>query len=210
MDLNQNMTSLAARHQPRGRGAHVGDSLALCAVALLVPATAFAGEFQWTVQGFYVIDFLLLVGILVWGVRKPLKSYLEKRRSNVVAEIERAQQLKADAEALLSEYRAKLADLEAERKRILEDFVRAGERERERIMSEAHQAADRMVAETERRVEQEGKRLVALLEIEVIEAAMTAAEEQVKSRVNDDVDKRLVDDALRAIETSSGRLSAMQ
>ena len=174
------------------------------ALACLTPATALAAEghgFEWQVHGLYILDFLVLVGLLYWFGRKGVKSFLEERSRVIAHEITEAQKLREKAEAKLQEYEGRLAALEAERKRIVEAFVEDGERERDRIIREAEKSAEKMVRDAERRVTQETKRLEQALEREAIELAITMGESLVKSRLTAEAQGRIVGDYVAGLES---------
>jgi F-type H+-transporting ATPase subunit b len=183
--------------------------LGAVAVALAsAPHAAVAGGFSWTEQGFYILDFALLIGLIAYAIKGPLKEFLEKRRENVLREMEAAQKLRAEAEAKLREYEQRLAELDAERKKILDDFTAAAARDRDKLLAEAQKSADRIVRDAERRVEQESKRLYDLLEREVITASLVASEELVRARVNAATQQKLLDEAVGAVSKSGDKLAA--
>jgi ribonucleoside-diphosphate reductase alpha chain len=143
----------------------------LAAALVVAPSFALASEghgFVWSEHGLYILDFLILAGILYWFARKPIKAFLEERSRLVAHEILEARKLREAAAARLAEYETRLAALEAERTRILESFVEDGERERDRIIRDAEVATQKMVADAERRITQEARRLEQALEHEAV------------------------------------------
>lgn len=183
------------------------DLAALVPALVALPATALAaGGFEWKVHGFYIIDFLLFAGIIVYFVRKPLRSFLDNRRSELLSEIESARRLREEAAGKLADYERRLGELDAERARIVQGFVEAGERERDRILDEANRTADKIVTDAERRVVQESKRLIDLLEREAIELAVQMAETTVRQKMDAATQKKLVDESIQAIGTLKGRV----
>lgn len=176
----------------------------LFALALLTPATALAAGghgFEWSVHGLYIIDFLVLLALIVWVARRPMKAWLEERARQVQQEIEEARKLRVAAEERLTEYERRLAALEVEQKRILDDFVTAGERERDRIIREAEQTARKMVADAERRISQEGKRLQEALEHEAVDLAVSMSEAVIRQRLKPDVQQRMITDYIAGLES---------
>lgn len=181
------------------------------ALALLTPATALAAEghgFVWSEHGLYIIDFLVLVFIIVWFARKPMKGWLEERARLVQHEIEEARKLRLAAQERLQEYEKRLSALEEEQKKILGEFVAAGERERDRIIREAEQTALKMVADAERRIGQEGKRLQEALEHEAVELAIGMSETVIRQRLKPDVQQRMITDFIAGLESADSLGSA--
>lgn len=175
--------------------------------ALLLPSVALAGGFNFYEHGFYLIDFLILVGILLYALKKPIKAFLQNRHDTVVKELDEAKQLREAAKAKLDEYESRLADLEAEKQRIVAEFVQAGERERDRILSEANKAVVRIAADAERRAEQESKRLSEMLQNELIAQVVSTSEELVNQRMDASAQRRLVDESIAAIDDSKTELA---
>lgn len=180
----------------------------LAALALLSPATALAAEghgFVLSEHGFYILDFLVLIGLLVWFAKKPMKAWLEERAKQIQKEIDEARRMREAAEAKLREYEQKLSALEAEQKKILDAFVEAGEREKQRIVSEAESAANKMLADAERRIEQEAKRLQEALEHEAVDLAVGMSETVIRKRLEPTVQQRMVTDYIAGLEAMDGK-----
>jgi F-type H+-transporting ATPase subunit b len=176
----------------------------LAAALVVAPSFALASEghgFVWSEHGLYILDFLILAGILYWFARKPIKAFLEERSRLVAHEILEARKLREAAAARLAEYETRLAALEAERTRILESFVEDGERERDRIIRDAEVATQKMVADAERRITQEARRLEQALEHEAVELAVSMSETIVRERLRPDVQQRMIADYISGLET---------
>ncbi len=186
------------------------DALIVAIVALLaLPAMALAsGEFEFTIHGYYIIDFLVFVGVLVWVGRKPLAKMLDQRYKDVAREIEEARALKLAAQARYDEYAARTSALEHELRKIL-DEVREGTRaEVERILAEAEALVARMAAEEQVRISQESKRLRALLASETAELAVSLADANLRARLDEDGQNRLIDQSLVDLQRVSAEVQA--
>lgn len=81
------------------------------------------------------IAFLIFLGILFYvGAHKTIADTLDKRRARIQSELEEAARLKAEAVALLAEYRQKTANAEKEAAEIIE----SAKADAERLAAEAH------------------------------------------------------------------------
>ncbi|MBM4421397.1 MAG: ATP synthase F0 subunit B [Chloroflexi bacterium] len=122
-----------------------------------------------------VINAALLFGILYSVGKKPVLEALKKRKAEIVAGIDEASRMKAEAAARLAEYEAKLAGLDAEIERIRAEMREAVEAERRRILSEAKERRERMERDARILVEQELKAAREALVRETVASAMVSA-----------------------------------
>ncbi len=114
-------------------------------------------EANWTTFLLEAVNFLVLVWILKHFLYKPILGVIERRRAAIEATLEEANKTKADAEALDTQSRERLADLDrerqaardaldkeiaAERQRRMDELLAGleAERERARVLSERRTA----------------------------------------------------------------------
>jgi len=139
--------------------------------------------FQWGVEGWFILDFIIFVGILWYFGKGPVRKFVAQRHERVRADMEEATRLRDEAAAKLAEYDRLMKGLESEVARIREQFRQDGERERQRILAEAEQQASRMRAAAERHLEQETAKLAEELEHEVVAKLLAATEAKVKAQL---------------------------
>ncbi len=189
----------------RAMASAVGGALAL------LPAVAWAsggggtcsahdGCFEFQVHGYYIINFIVFVGLVVWFGKKGIVDALEKRYRDVAKEIETAQAAKAEAEAQLRDYEARMARLAEDNARLLAE-VRAGtDNEVANILAEARILVERAASDEKLRLEQESKRLRDQLKDETARIAVDLAEQIVRKRLDSKAQDRLVEAALADLE----------
>jgi len=178
----------------------VAVAAAALAAAPAVAGGGHDGSFEFKIHGFYIINFVVFVGLIAWFGRKPLRAALDKRYADVAKEIEAAQAARAQAEARLSEYKAKVAELAAENERLLAD-VRAGtDAEVARILADARAEVDRTARDAELRLDQESKKLRDQLHAEAARLAVAVADRLVRQQLDAAAQARLVDAALADLE----------
>lgn len=171
---------------------------ALCLA--MSPSVALAGGFKLEEHGYYIIDFLILFGVLYFFVRKPAREFLEKRHDAVAEEIKEASSLKKSAEERLGKYTKMLGDLDGEAKRLREEFVADGHRESARIAKEGASAAAKLAADAEVRLGQQGRMLTKEIEGEVALRAVELAEQKVQAKLTPAVQRALVDSYIADLE----------
>ena len=154
--------------------AHGGDHGELTVTGLLNDRV-----FQGT-----VINFLVLVGLLTWVIRKKGNPALAARRAAVEEELAEAQRLRAEAEKRHRETATRLEKLDQEMAQIRHDMVKAGEAERDRIVEQAEEKAARMRKDTSFLIEQQIKQLRKELTHQAANAAVFAAQELLQEKTS--------------------------
>ena len=182
-------------------------ALPVAMALLLSPALAFAGggSFTFTIHGYYLIDFAVFLAILIYFGRKPIAAALDGRYKTVVAEIEAAKEIRADAQARYEEYTARLDRLEMELAELIGDVRKGTEMECERILADAKATADRIASEEADRIAQEGKKIREELAAQAVDVALTLAAERIRAQMSDKTQAALVDSViaeLKATETA--------
>ena len=137
-----------AGHDEGGHDAHGGHG------ELTFMGVITSREFQGTIVNFVAL--LLLFG---WVIRKKGNPALAERRKQVEAELEEAQRLRAEAEKRHMETATRLEKLDQEMVQIRADMIKAGEAERDRIVAQAEEKAARMRKDTSFLIEQQIKQL---------------------------------------------------
>ena len=159
---------------------------------------------------FYLIDVVVLLGILIWAARRAVPAFVQERRDRIVKDIEEAQRMRQEAESKLAEYEDRLAHLEEEIARILAEARKAGEEERERILEDARRASERIRKDATARLEQESARIANDMRLQLVHASMAEAETAVASRLTDAHERRFVGEYIadlekRRLDDGSGR-----
>jgi len=144
-------------------------------------------------------NFLIMVGILVYFVRKPIKNALVGRREEIVKSLSEAEQAQADAEAKFREYDEKLNKAEAEIVIIAADLKREGELERERIIAQARESAEKIRNEAEKTAGFEIEKARAELKGEATRLAVELAETLLKKNFNAKDESRLLDEYMKKV-----------
>lgn len=152
-----------------------------------------------------VINFLIMVGIVYWAIRRKVNPALADRRAAIEAEINEAKRLQAEAEALHKEYTERLAKMEAELAALREEFIKAGQAEYDRIIAEARARAERMQREGESMIQQEVQQLRSDLMREAVEAAIASAEQTIKTAMDTSDHHRLADEFVARLEERTTR-----
>jgi F-type H+-transporting ATPase subunit b len=154
-------------------------------------------EASFTPVIFQGLNLLILLGIIVHYAKAPMRRSLADRAAQVTRDIDEAARLHGEAETRLKEYEAKLASLQKEADELLAEMKREGEH---RLITEAQAESERIRAEAERAAENEIARARARLESEVVDLAITAAEQAIRNKLGPADHRRLTADYLGRLE----------
>jgi F-type H+-transporting ATPase subunit b len=151
---------------------------------------------------FPLLNLALLLGVLFYFARKPIRDFFSERRGTIQAALEDAARMRAEAEARYAEWQRKLAALEAELDEIRTHSRERAEAERERILSDARAAAERIRGDARAAVQQEVERARRALREEAADLAVEIAAERLRGQVRDADRARLIDEFIERIETT--------
>ncbi len=168
----------AAAHE--GGGGHGGANLAL----------------DWVKR---VLNFAVLMGVIVYFVRKPVGEFFSGRREQIATQLSDLERARDEAKAQLRDYEARLAQAGAEREKILAEFIAQGEAEKRRILAEAEASAGRIRDAARLTIEAEVKAAKRQIREELAEAAVELAAKQLRAEIKADDHGRLIDEYLTKV-----------
>jgi F-type H+-transporting ATPase subunit b len=180
----------------------VGLILFYLCVALLPEIASAAGagaeEETWTALRLFarVVNTVALVGLLVYFVRKPLASFFSERKAQISKDLEEAKEQREKAEALLTEYKQKLAGMEKELEKLRAELRKSADAESAKIMANAEKMSVSMVEAAKLAAEQEVRKARATLKNEAVAMAVQMAESLIREKINDADRKKIVEDYL--------------
>ena len=145
-------------------------------------------EFQGT-----LVNFIALIALFAWVIRKKGNPALAERRKEVEAELAEAKRLREDAQKRHMETQTRLERLDQEMIQIRGEMIKAGEAERDRIVAQAEEKAARMRKDTSFLIEQQIKQLRQDLTQEASNAAVAAAQEVLQQTTTEDDQDRLAE-----------------
>lgn len=126
--------------------------------------------------GWRVFNFVVLVGILVFALKKAdVKGSLAARQVEIEKSLKDAEMARDAAEAKLREYSGKLDQASKEIDELHAAIIREGEQEKARIVAEAKAAAEKIVAQAALSAEQETLKARNELRIEAARLAVEIA-----------------------------------
>ena len=152
------------------------------------------GASKWPDFWYRVLNFVLMAGILVFVARKPIREFFAKRTQTIATTLTELEAKKKEAEKTYQQYNQKLAELDRETARILEEYRAQGEAEKAKIIAAAEKSAAEIRAQADRAIQQEIAGATLALKREVAELSVGAAEKVLKERIGKEDHQRLVKD----------------
>ncbi len=164
--------------------------------ALLQPEI---GTIFWT-----LLTFLIMVGILKRFAWKPLLGAIDAREKSIRDAIEQADRDRERAEGLVKEHQLLLAEAHRERAEAVEQGKRDAEKVKDEILAKARTHRDQVLKQTEEQVEAGLRKARAELRTTAVDLAILAAEKLLTRNLDDDTQRRLVEEHLADLERPSG------
>jgi F-type H+-transporting ATPase subunit b len=149
-----------------------------------------------------LINLAIVIGVLIYFGRKFLGGILSERRSRLETAIQEAEQRKRDAMSALASQQQKLAQAQAEAKRILETAEQNAEKAKADILAQADRDVERLKASAAQDLSTQEDKIAAELRQRVAALAIERAQSQLPERLNDDMQQNLVN---RSIAQLGGR-----
>ncbi len=148
---------------------------------------------------FTIINLLILYVIFRVFLFKPVNKIIEKRRLLVEQQFAEADDAKAQAEHLKSEYEAALQSAKEESDQILVEARSRAKTEYDRIMKEADADAGKMVEKAQQAIAAEKAKSLREMEAEITGLVMSAATKVVSEQSSDAVNSKLLDEFLTEV-----------
>jgi F-type H+-transporting ATPase subunit b len=155
----------------------------------------------------------LLVGALAFAilfffmwkwVLPRVNSLLEERRHKIQGDLERAEQTRGEADQLLADYRAQLANAREEANRIIEEARKSADQLRKDLQGKAEQEAQATVARAQEEIRAERDRVLQELSTQVGQIALELAGRVVGRSLDESTHRQLVDEYIELVGSTEG------
>ncbi|MGC9964023.1 MAG: ATP synthase F0 subunit B [Syntrophobacteraceae bacterium] len=147
---------------------------------------------NWTDFTYRTVAIVIVLAVLIKLLRKPMANFLTARREEI-------QRLLSELEVKISEARseqakaqAKLASLEEDTRKIINELIAEGEAEKQKIIEAAHRQAEYIQQQAQVAIQQEIQAARDSLREEVAELSVAAAQDIIQKRMQAEDQQRLV------------------
>jgi F-type H+-transporting ATPase subunit b len=156
------------------------------------------GLMIWTLLAFFV-TFMLLRKLAFPRISEAL----EKRQHMIEESIDTAQRTKAEADEILAEYRERLKEARAQAEEIVARARKAGEATERQSLEAAKETREELLEQTRRDIQAETNRAIQEIRREVADLTVAATEAVTRKTLNEDDQRRLVEEALSELDFSA-------
>ena len=147
---------------------------------------------------------LVAFGILLLLLRKlafpKIAENLDKRQKAIEESIDTAEKTKTEAEEILAEYRRRLQEARQQAEEIVSRARKAGEVHERESLEEARKVREEMMQQTRSDIEAETRRAIQQIRNEVADLTVLATEKVTRKTLNEDDQRRLVEEALADLD----------
>ena len=148
------------------------------------------------------INFVVLMALLVYFIRKPVKAYTTANAQHMKEMIDDLRRAEAEAKAALAEERAKLKRLDAELASMRAEVAQEAANEKARLTQEAQQLAERLLEQVKQQVALEQSKAMDALRHELADATIELAQKAIRQQMDTTKQQKLVADFTRQLEAS--------
>ncbi|MBF0458962.1 MAG: ATP synthase F0 subunit B [Nitrospirae bacterium] len=146
-----------------------------------------------------VVNFLILVGVLGFFLKKPVIKYFKERTELLENALNEAKEARVLAERALKEIEQKLKLKDEEIKKIIEAATLAAEADRDKLIAEGKEAAAEIDRLSRENIDYELKKAKDLIRQKAAEAVVELAAEKMRKSVNDNIAGMLISDSISKI-----------
>jgi F-type H+-transporting ATPase subunit b len=172
-----------------------------------LPIASSSGSFLITPNVGLMIWTLLLFGIslyILWKLAFPrISEALDRRQHAIEESIDHAEKVRKDADELLAQYQQRLREAREQAEQIIERSRKTAEAREREIQAEAQERREQMMEQTRKDIEAETRRAIQEIRREVADLTVLATEKITRKVLDEDDQRRLVEDALSEIDFSA-------
>jgi F-type H+-transporting ATPase subunit b len=139
------------------------------------------------------LAFVVLLGVMWKFALPPVRSMMQAREDRIRNDLERSEQAKTEAEQVLEQYRAQLADARNEAARIIDEARQSADQVRQDLVARAEADAASIRTRAEEDVRLATERAMADLQARVGELSIQLAEKIVERNLDRDTQMALVE-----------------
>jgi F-type H+-transporting ATPase subunit b len=168
---------------------------------------ASSGSFLITPNVGLMIWTLLLFGISMYVLAKlafpRITAALDRRQKAIEDAIDESEHIRTEANEVLAEYRERLKESRAQAEAIIERARKAAEAHERDAHEDATAKREQLLEQTRRDIEAETRRAIQEIRREVADLTVMATEKVTRKTLDEDDQRRLVEDALSELDFSA-------
>ena len=162
-------------------------------------------DINWTLVA-QIFNFLILVGIVALFAYKPIVKVMDERQKLIAESMEHAETVRLAAQKARVEYESHMAEARAQAQEIVDKAKKSAGDAYEQMLSEARAEQEQLLKAAKEQIEREKVNALLAVRSEVISLSMQLAGKVVEKKLDEETDKKLIDEFLEEITSKSGGL----
>jgi F-type H+-transporting ATPase subunit b len=154
-----------------------------------------------------IVNFFVLVGVLFFLTKKPIKSFMATRSDDIRKNVEESERLQQEALDLLKGYESKLAKLDQEIKEMLENARNEGEKEKAEILARAERMSAQIVENAKNMAEREIVKQKDSLQRELMTKVIAEALKALREKASEKDHKAFTNQFITQMEKQNGDIN---
>lgn len=146
---------------------------------------------------FYLINFLILVGVLGKFLYKPFLNLMDTRKQSIQDALENAELTNRRADEKMQNYNKRIAKVEEEGREIVREAKVKADAQARTIIEDANQKAADIMAKAEQSIEREKEKAMEEMRQEIAALAVLVAEKIVEREIQRVGQEAIVDEVIR-------------
>lgn len=146
---------------------------------------------------FYLINFLILVGVLGKFLYKPFLEFMNNRSQSIKDALDNAEMTNRRADEKMQNYNKRIAKAEEEGREIIRAAKQKADEQASDIIAEAQHKASEIIAKAEVAIEREKEKAMEDMRQEIAVIAMMAAEKIVEHEIQRVGQEAIVDEVIK-------------
>lgn len=150
---------------------------------------------------FYLINFLILVGLLTKFLYKPFLNLMDTRKQSIRDALDNAELTNRRADEKMENYNRQIAKVEEEGREIIKQAKVQAESQAADIIEDAHTKAEAIMVSAEKQIERERQKALDDMKQQVAVLALMAAEKIVERSIGQVGQDQIVDEIIEQAGT---------
>ncbi|MFQ6032004.1 MAG: F0F1 ATP synthase subunit B [Candidatus Zixiibacteriota bacterium] len=147
----------------------------------------------------HIIGFLIAVFLLKRFAWKPLLSILEERRSKIKSEFDNIDKEKKKVGDLLSDYQAKLKEIDSLARVKIQEAAREGQKLANEIKETARKESKDILARAREEIQMDVDKAKVQLKNDLVTMTIRATEKLIREKLDEEKDKKLIAEFIDAV-----------
>lgn len=154
---------------------------------------------------FYLINFLILMGVLTRFLYKPFLNMLATRKQSIKDALDNAKLINRRADEKMEQYSKRISKVEEESREIIRTAKIQADAQARDIIEDARKEAGDIIAKAEKTIEKEKEKAMEEMKQEIAVLAVMAAEKIVEREIQRAGQEAIVEEVIRQARSTGWR-----